>query len=116
MYVIVYQYLYNVAWRRINLTTLEFTYELACRTPSIVGCSILLDGGSGGIEYLSNITEINAAIASHNVTIITTNLDPMLPYSYSASVVVITNSTMYNVYDVRQKIPAALCENIKFVL
>ena len=59
---------------------------------------------------------MNEAIASHHVTIVTTNLDPMLPYSYSASVIVIMNTTIYGAYDVRHKIPAALGKNIKLYL
>ena len=58
-------------------------------------CHILLKGGSGGIEYSSNITEMNEAIASHHVTIVATNLDPMLPYSCSASVIYSDNEQNY---------------------
>jgi len=111
IYKIAFQHLYNVTWKRINITALEFTCEVACRTSSIDGCTVLLDGGDSGIGYSSNITGMIEAITPRYVTVVISNLDPMLSYSYSATVLVVINMTIIHTYDRRGKIPAAICKN-----
>jgi len=105
--------LYNVTWRRINNDgALEFTCEVACRTPSISGCSVVLSNAGGSTSTLVNGTI--EAIAPRYVTIVIDNVDPMRSYEYSASALVIVNRTIIISRFIRRIIPA-LCKNTLIV-
>ena len=104
-------YLYDVTWRRANNdSALEFTCEVACRTPSISGCSVVLSNlGGGGTS--SVVTGMIEAIAPRHVTVV---INPMMSYQYFASVVVIVNRTIITSRVIRRIIPA-LCKNTSIV-
>ena len=52
--------LYNVTWTRVNNTTVEFTCEVACRTP-ITACNINLDGSDGANKGFGSSDIINGS-------------------------------------------------------
>jgi len=106
-------YLYNVTWRRINNdNTLEFTCEVACRTSSLFGCSVVLNSGGGGTS--SVVTGMIEAIASRHVTVVINNVDPLMSYLYYAGALVIVNRTIITSNLIRRIIPA-LCKNTSIV-
>ena len=80
--------IHNVTWRRVDITTLEFTCELACRTPAITGCNVDLIDTSDNRERLFNFCTIvsgtDEAISSRFVTVIVNNVNPTAEYSYTA--------------------------------
>ena len=88
--------MYNVTWRRVNDTTLEFTCELACRTPVIFGCNVNLIN-SDSHKILSSFSTIlsgtNDAISSHIVIILVNGIDPAAEYIYIATPQARTNET-----------------------
>ena len=71
----------------MNDTTIEFTCEVACRTP-IIGCNINLessDGSSNKGLVSSNIVNGSAeAIGSRFVTVVVNNIDPTAECTYTA--------------------------------
>lgn len=82
-------YIYDATWKRINNKEVEVTCEVACRTPSISGCSVVL--GDGGAS--TNIVGSIANIGPRFVTVAVKNLDPMQSYNYRAGAIVIVNRT-----------------------
>ena len=104
IYIVAIKRLYDVTWKRIN-NTLEFTCEIACRTPLISGCAVILSNGLKGGQSL-NMTGMIEAIAPHYVTVVINNVDPLLSYTFSASVVVIMNTTLIYSTLVRGIVPA----------
>ena len=108
-------YLYDVTWRRINNdNTLEFTCEVACRTPSISGCAVILSNPPGGAETSLLVTGMIEAIAPLHVTVVIDNVDPMISYFYTASALVIVNRTIISSIHIRRIIPA-LCKKTLIV-
>ena len=81
-----------------------FTCEIACRTPLISGCAVILSNGRGGQSL--NMTGMIEAIEPHYVTVVIDNVDPLLSYTFSASVVVTMNTTVINSTLVKGIIPA----------
>ena len=109
-------YLHNVTWRRINNdNTLEFTCEVACRTPLISGCAVVLRNPPGGTEISTFVTGMIEAIAPRHVTVVIDNVDPMISYFYSASALVIVNRTSISSPLIRGIIPA-LSKNTVIVI
>ena len=85
---------------------MEFTCEVACRTPSISGCSVVLSNPPGGGEISSLVNGMIEAIAPRYVTVVIYNVDPMRSYFYSASALVIVNRTIISSPHIRRIIPA----------
>ena len=107
------QVLHNVTWRRINITTLEFTCEIACRTPLISGCFVVLRAGGDGQS--TAITGMAEAIAPRYVSVVITNLNLLRSYFFSASALVIVNSTIITTNRVRGRILPAACKNVDII-
>ena len=83
--------LYNVAWKRVNDTSLQFICEVACRSQLISGCFIIVNATSGvdnsNILLLNSSTVVKGsieAIEPRLVTISFNNVDPNLEYGYFA--------------------------------
>ena len=106
------QVLHSVTWRRINITALEFTCEIACKTPLISGCVVVLCGGGGQSTAITGMAE---AIAPRYVSVVITNLNLLCSYSFSASALVIVNRTFINTNIVRGRILPAACKNIDII-
>ena len=101
--------IYNATWRRIDNTTLEFTCELACRTPAITGCNINLSGGSKPIANFSRVVSgTDEAISSRFVTVIVNNVDPTVEYSYTAIPQAIQDREIVSLNGIQGIIPAAI--------
>ena len=99
-------YLYDVTWRRINNDgALEFTCEVACRTPSVSGCNVVLSNLGGG-KTSSVGTGMIEAIAPRLLIVVINNVDPTISYTYFASAVVIVNRTIISSAVIRRFIPA----------
>ena len=100
----------NVTWRRVDNTTLEFTCEVACRTPSITGCDVQLQSDSGA--RISNVSTVitgeNEMINSRFVTVIVNNLKPTAEYSYTTAARVIENGLLLITNNLMGTIPAAV--------
>ena len=80
--------MYGVTWRRVNNRTLEFTCELACRTPAIVGCSVDLvnrDTNQIILLYSTVLSGTDEAIGSRNVIILVNGINPTAGYNYVAA-------------------------------
>ena len=85
--------LYNVTWTRVNNTTLEFTCEVACRTP-ITGCTINLDSSDGYNKGFGSLNIVNGsaeAICSRLVIVVVNDVDPTAECTYIASPIAIVN-------------------------
>ena len=77
--------MYGVTWRRVNNRTLEFTCELACRTPVIVGCSVNLvnrDTNKPILRYSAVSNGTDEAIGSRNVIILVNGINSTAGYNY----------------------------------
>ena len=90
--------LYNVTWTRLTNTTLQFTCETACRTPSITGCNVNLDSDSSNSSgLLSNMSSTvigsDEAISSRLVIVIVDDIDPTVDYTFTALLFAIVNRT-----------------------
>ena len=104
--------IYNVTWRRVDITTLEFTCELACRTPAITGCNVNLIDTSDNRERLFNFSTIvsgtDEAIRSRFVTVIVNNVNPTAEYSYTAIPQAIVDGVVISLNGIQDIIPAAI--------
>ena len=80
---------------------------MACRTPSISGCSVVLSNPGGGGR--SNVTTgLIEDIRPRFVTVVINNVDPMRSYDYRASALAIVNSTIIGTTLVKGRIPALI--------
>ena len=104
--------IYSVTWRRVDNTTLEFTCELACRTPAITGCHVNLIDTNDNRERLFNFSTIvsgtDEAISSRFVTVIVNNVDPTAEYSYTATPQAIVDEVFISLNGIQGIIPAAI--------
>ena len=103
--------IHNVTWRRVNNTTLEFTCEVACRTPFIVGCAVNLVSNSDTISNLSsNIIGMDEAISSRFVIVLVNDVDSTAEYNFTVTPTVIENgiSILIAVSSLIGTIPTAL--------
>ena len=101
--------LYNVTWTRVNNTTIEFTCEVACRTP-ITGCNINLgssDGSNKGFGSSNNVNGSAEAISSRFVIIVVNNVDPTAECTYIASPIAIVDGVSLSFNGITGIIPAA---------
>ena len=86
---------------------MEFTCEVACRTPSISGCSVVLNNpGGGGMSFV--VTGLIEDISPRFVTVVIHNVDLMISYTYTASSTVIVNKTSITSNVVKGRIPALI--------
>ena len=102
--------LYNVTWTRVDNTTVEFTCEVACRTP-ITGCNINLDNGDRASKGSgsSNIVSGSAdAISSRFLTVVINDIDPTEDCTYTATPVVIVDGVSLSFNGILGIIPAAV--------
>ena len=87
--------IYNATWTRVNDTTLEFICEVACRTPAISGCNINLEDNSDSSNTLSgtsfNVNRSDEDISSRFVTVLLTDVDPTVEWTFTATPVAIVN-------------------------
>ena len=100
--------LYNVTWTRVNDATLEFTCEMACRTP-ITGCNINLDSSDGSNKGSSSSNIVNGsneAINSRFVTVVVNDVDPTANCTFTASPVAIVNGVSVSFNSIMGIIPA----------
>ncbi|XP_065908575.1 uncharacterized protein [Dysidea avara] len=85
----VVQLLYNVVWKRVNSTSIQFTCEVACRTEIIVGCAVTLTSGQEMVFGNSlNVEGSLTAFQPRSVTVNVHNINSDLQYSYSASALI----------------------------
>ena len=96
--------IYNVTWRRVDNTTLEFTCGLACRTPAITGCNVNLIDTSNDRNTLFSFS----AISSHFVTVIVNNVNPTAEYSYTAIPQAIVDGVFISLNGIQGIIPATI--------
>ena len=102
--------LYNVTWIRVDNTTVEFTCEVACRTP-ITGCNINLDGGDGANKGFGSSDIINGsanAISSRFITVVINDIDPTEDCTYIATPVAIVDGVSLSFNGIPGIIPAAV--------
>ena len=102
--------LYNVTWTRVDNTTVEFTCEVACRTP-ITGCNINLDGSDGVNKGSDSSNIINGsanAISSRFVTLVINDIDPNEECTYTATPVAIVDGESLSFNAISGIIPAAV--------
>jgi len=106
IFFVVTRYLYDATWRRINNNTLEFTCEVACRTPSITECNVVLSNlGSGRSNmFTGQLEDISSRFAT--ITVVIDNVDPMRSYMYSAGAIAIANGELISTTLIRGEIPA----------
>ena len=80
--------IYNATWTRVNDTTLEFTCEVACRTPAINQCNVNLEDNSDNTNTLSgtsfNVNGSDEDISSRFVTVLVTDVDPTVEWAFTA--------------------------------
>ena len=71
----------------MNKTTLEFTCELACRTPAITGCNINLNSDTSTTLYnfSSIVNGSDKAISSRFAVILVNGIEPTAEYNFSAT-------------------------------
>ena len=103
--------LYNVTWTRVNNTTVEFTCEVACRTP-ITGCNINLDSSHDGANKgfgSSDIVNGSAdAISSRFITVVINDIEPTEDCTYTANAVAIVDGLSLSFNSLSGIIPAAV--------
>ena len=102
--------LYNVTWTRVNNTTIEFTCEVACRTP-ITGCNINLEGSDGSNKGFGSSNNVNGsaeAISSRFVIVVVNDADPTAEYTYIASPIAIVDGASLSFNGITGIIPAAV--------
>ena len=105
--------MYNFTWTRINNTTLQFTCEVACRTPVITGCIIRLVDNNNENETLSNMSSIvngtNETFSSHFVIVLVTGVDPTAEYTATATPqTAVVNEVAVSLSGIKYIIPAAV--------
>ena len=104
--------IYNATWTRVNNTTLEFTCEVACRTPAISQCNINLEDNSDSSNTLSGTSfNVNGSvedISSRFVTVLVTDVDPTVEWTFTATPVTIINKTTFTLNSFMGIIPAAV--------
>ena len=95
----------------MNNTTLEFTCEVACRTP-IIGCNINLEGSDGSNKGFGSSNIVNGsdeAISSRFITVVVNDVDPTAECTYIATPVApIIGGTSVAFNGIRGIIPAAV--------
>ena len=96
----------------MNNRTLEFTCEVACRTPAITGCNVNLNDASGGFLTLNNMPTVvigaDKAISSRFVVILVNDVDPTVEYSYVAIPQAIENGVLLTLDAIQGMIPALI--------
>ena len=96
----------------MNDTKLEFTCEVACRTPAISGCTINLEDNSDGSNTLSgtsfNVNGSDEDISSRFATVLVTNVDPTVEWTFTATPVAIANGVVIALNGFMGIIPAAV--------
>ena len=104
--------IYNATWTRVNDTTLEFICEVACRTPAISGCTVGLFDNSDSSNTISgtsfNVNGSDEDISSRFVTILVTDVDPTVEWTFTATPVAIVNGTVISFNGFMDIIPAAV--------
>ena len=104
--------IYNATWTRVNDTTLEFTCEVACRTPAITGCHVrLVDNSDMSNEVSGTLFNVNGSdedISSHFVTVLVTDVDPTVEWTFTATPVAIVNRVGISLNGFMGIIPAAV--------
>ena len=102
--------IYNITWTRVDDTTLEFICELACRTPNISGCSIILVNNSSSKGFgTSNIVNGSAeAISSRLTTVVVNDVDPTADCTYIATPVAIVDGLSISFNSITGIIPPAV--------
>ena len=104
--------IYNATWTRVNNTILEFTCEVACRTPAISGCTINLEDNSDSSNTLSgtsfNVNGLDEDISSRFVTILVTDVDPTIEWTFTATPFAIVNRTVIALNVFKDIIPTAV--------
>ena len=103
--------LYNVTWTRVDNTTVEFTCEVACRTP-ITGCNINLESSDGatnkGFGSSNNVSGSVDAISSRFITVIINDIEPTEDCAYTATPVAIVDGVSLSFNSISGIIPAAV--------
>ena len=102
--------LYNVTWTRVNNTTVEFTCEVACRTP-ITGCNINLESSDGANKGSGSSDIINGsddAVSSRFITVVINDIEPTEDCTYTATPVAIVNGVSLSFNGIPGIIPAAV--------
>ena len=102
--------LHNVTWTRVNNTTVEFTCEVACRTP-ITGCNINLESSDGANKGSGSSDIINGsvdAISSRFITVVINDIEPTEDCTYIATPVVIVDGVSLAFNSISGIIPAAV--------
>ena len=92
--------------------TLEFTCEVACRTPAITGCNVDLMDTSDNVIKLGNISTIVIgsveAISSRFVVVLVNDVDPTVEYLYFATPQAIVNGESLALKGIQNLIPALI--------
>ena len=111
--------IYHVTWRRVNNSTLEFTCELACRTPAIFGCSVNLVNTDSS-KTLSNFSTIlsgtDEAISSRFVIILVNGVDPTAEFDFVATPQASVNGIITSFNGIRAIIPSAEVQGMYFIV
>ena len=92
--------------------TLEFTCEVACRTPAITGCNVDLIDTSDNMVKTSNMSTVvigsDEAISSRFVVVLVNDVDPTIEYLYVAIPQAIENRASLSLDGIRNLIPALI--------
>ena len=102
--------LYNVTWTRVNNTTVEFTCEVACRTP-ITGYNINLERSDGANKGFGSSMIVNGsvdAISSRFITVVINDIDPTEDCTYTATPIAIVDGISLSFSSISDIIPAAV--------
>ena len=94
----------------MNNITIEFTCEVACRTP-ITGCNINLESSDGSNKGFGSSNIVNGSadvISSRFVTVVVNNTDPTADCTYTASPVAIVDGVSLSFNGITGIIPAAV--------
>ena len=96
----------------MNDTTLEFTCELACRTPAITGCHVHLvannDSSNSVFGTSYNINGSDEDFSSRFVSVLVTSVDPTIEWTCTVFPIAILNKTSISLSNFKDIIPAAV--------
>ena len=96
----------------MNDTTLQFACEVACRTPAITGCTVRFENYSDSSNTLSgrsfNVNGSDEDISSRFVTVLVTDVDPTVEWTFTATPVAIVNGLVIALNGFMGIIPAAV--------
>ena len=87
---------------------MEFTCEVACRTPSISECNVVLSNFETGRSnmFTGQIEDISSRFAT--IIFVIDNVNPMRSYQYSVGAIVIANRVLISTTLIRGEIPALI--------